>query len=194
MKTHSTKILTAAASLLLALSVSSLSAATAPSNGQAPATPDPTAAKKIPQTQLPITELVENIRLELNDRLARLGLQSWNREQVSVYKVRYPFVVAVWHGTEALPGTTADGRDRRLLSTVELYADYDGRRMALLAQVTDNEGNPMPDQQADLEKLVNAIANVEQMTFTREHPGVAVDEKMDRNLQIQPLANELPEM
>ena len=184
-----TTILPATASLLLALSANSLTAA--PANQPAAS---PEVSRKIPQTQLPITELVENVRLELNDRLARLGLQAWNRQQVDVYKVRYPFVVAVWHGVEMLPSATAGGAQRRLLSTVELYADFDGRRMALLAQVTDNEGNPMPDQQIELERLVNAVANVEKMTFTREHPGVAVDEKMDRDLQMAPLASDLPEM
>lgn len=149
-------------------------------------------ANKAPEVEIDITELVESIRYQLRVNLDDLGLNAWTEQQVNVYKVRYPFVVDVWHGAEVLPGLTPSGGERRLISTVELYADYEGRHIALIAQVTDNEGNPMPDQQLALEQLVNRIADVEQISFRLRHPAVFIDEQIDRNLRMAPVESDMP--
>ena len=126
-----------------------------------------------------IGPLVDAIENELNRILPAAGMPVWSEADAAATRARFLFVVAGWKGTEMLLPTATEP-SRQLTRQVVLFADPETRQIAVLVEVTDDEGRRLADRQEAIEELVGDVVSAEQARFRNAHPGVAVQQRRDQ--------------
>jgi len=126
-----------------------------------------------------IEPLVDTIENELNRVLPAAGIPVWSEADAAATRARFLFVVAGWKGTEMLPPSATEP-SRQLTRQVVLFADPESRQIAVLVEVTDEEGRRLADRQEAIEELVDDVVSAEQARFRNAHPGVAVQQRRDQ--------------